>query len=170
MPERSIHDRQLPVKRRWASPRSLPVNQMPIGVKSRPMKKTPVLLCFATLIAALPLPTFADWNEIHRFEDGMRIFVDKTTAQRDGKIAEVMHLVRWAEPQNDDEAVYLSTVVHTRYDCEKKLEKYLGSTSYAGAMGDGEVVVSDEDEVEKWYTISNASMEEKLWSVACSAN
>ena len=57
--------------------------------------------------------------------------------------------------------------MRTRYDCAKKLERYLGSTSYAGPMGNGDVVISDEDEADKWYTISEGSMEEKLWSVAC---
>jgi hypothetical protein len=47
------------------------------------------------------------------------------------------------------------------------LERYLGSVSYAGPMGNGDVVISDEDEADKWYTISDGSMEEKLWSVAC---
>ena len=110
----------------------------------------------------------AEWLEIYKFEDGMRVFVDRTTVSQNGGIAELLHLVRWGEPQkSDEEAVYLSTIVRTRYDCANKLERYLGSVSYAGPMGNGDVVVSDEDEPDKWYTISDGSMEEKLWSVAC---
>ena len=131
------------------------------------MKTTP-RFWLATLFAILPLPAFADWSEISSFDDGMRVFVNTATVERIDDIAVVSHLVRWGEPQKSDEdAVYRSTIVRTRYDCAKKLERYLGSTSYAGPMGNGDVVISDEDEADKWYTISEGSMEEKLWSVAC---
>lgn len=131
------------------------------------MKTTP-RFWLATLLAILPLPAFCDWNEISSFDDGMRVFVNGTTVERIDDIAVVSHLVRWGEPQkSDEEAVYRSTIVRTRYDCAKKLERYLGSTSYAGPMGNGDVVISDEDEADKWYTISEGSMEERLWSIAC---
>ncbi len=131
------------------------------------MKTTP-RFWLATLFAMLPLIAFADWNEISSFDDGMRVFVNTGTVERIDEIAVVSHLVRWGEPQkSDEEAVYLSTIVRTRYDCANKLERYLGSVSYAGPMGNGDVVISDENEADKWYTISDGSMEEKLWSVAC---
>ena len=131
------------------------------------MKTTP-RFWLATLFAILPLTAFADWNEISSFDDGMRVFVNTATVERIDDIAVVSHLVRWGEPQKSDEdAVYRSTIVRTRCDCAKKLERYLGSTSYAGPMGNGDVVISDEDEADKWYTISEGSMEERLWSVAC---
>ena len=131
------------------------------------MKTTP-RFWLATLFAMLPLTAFADWNEISSFDDGMRVFVNTGTVERIDEIAVVSHLVRWGEPQkSDEEAVYLSTIVRTRYDCANKLERYLGSASYAGPMGNGDVVISDENEADKWYTISDGSMEEKLWSVAC---
>lgn len=131
------------------------------------MKTTP-RFWLATLFAMLPLTAFADWNEISSFGDGMRVFVNTGTVERIDEIAVVSHLVRWGEPQkSDEEAVYLSTIVRTRYDCANKLERYLGSVSYAGPMGNGDVVISDENEADKWYTISDGSMEEKLWSVAC---
>jgi len=131
------------------------------------MKTTP-RFWLATLLAILPLPAFCDWNEVSSFDDGMRVYVNDTTVERSDDIAVVSHLVRWGEPQkSDEEAVYRSTIVRTRYDCAKKLERYLGSTSYAGPMGNGDVVISDEDEADKWYTISEGSMEERLWSIAC---
>ena len=131
------------------------------------MKTTP-RFWLATLFAILPLTAFADWNEISSFDDGMRVFVNTGTVERIDEIAVVSHLVRWGEPQkSDEEAVYRSTIVRTRYDCANKLERYLGSVSYAGPMGNGDVVISDEDEADKWYTISDGSMEGKLWSVAC---
>ena len=139
----------------------------PGTVKSPSMKTTRQL----TLILALSVlsgTAAAEWIEIEKFDDGMRVFVNATTVERSDDIAVISHLVRWGEPQkSDEEAVYRSTIVRTRYDCTKKLERYLGSTSYAGPMGNGDVVVSDEDEADKWYTISDGSMEERLWSVAC---
>ena len=51
-------------------------------------------------------------------------------------MAEILHLVRWAEPQVDPGLPpYLSTVVRTAYDCTGKKERYLASTSYAGNLG-----------------------------------
>ena len=130
--------------------------------------KTTCRFGLIALLTILPRLAFAEWDEIAVFDDGMRVFVNATTVERSDDIAVISHLVRWGEPQkSDEEAVYRSTIVRTRYDCTKKLERYLGSTSYAGPMGNGDVVVSDEDEADKWYTISDGSMEERLWSVAC---
>ena len=112
----------------------------------------------------------AEWIEVQRFEDGMRVFANPASAKRSGTLAELMHLVRWAEPQRDEGLPpYLSTRVRSAYDCARKHEKYLGSVSYAGTMGNGDVVVADDDEAESWYSISEGSLEEKLWAMACAA-
>ena len=119
-------------------------------------------------LAFLSSGVSAEWIEIDAFEDGTRIYVDRATALRTGNDAEVFHLVRWGEPQIDPgQPAYLSTVVRTAYDCISKRERYLASTSYAGAMGNGARVVSDDNAVEGWYSISEASLEEKLWKIAC---
>ncbi len=34
-------------------------------------------------------------------------------------------------------------------------------------MGNGAIVISDEDAVDHWYSISASSLEEKLWKLAC---
>ena len=110
----------------------------------------------------------AEWVEIERFEDGTRAFVDAASARRDGAIAQVAHLVRWGEMQRDEGLPpYLSTRVLTFYDCLGRREKYLSSTSYAGAMGNGARVTGDENEAAGWDSISEGSLEEKLWHVAC---
>ena len=121
-------------------------------------------LAFVTLSAA----AHAEWQEIDRFDDDTRIYVDRKTARRDGTMAEILHLVRWGEPQVDPGLPpYLSTVVRTAYDCTGKKERYLASTSYAGNLGNGATVVADEDAAEGWSSISEDSMEEKIWRVAC---
>ena len=128
-------------------------------------------LIIALTFTALSEGARAEWIEVERFEDNTRIYVDRTTARRDGDTAQVQHLVRWGEPQVDPgQPPYLSTVVRTAYDCINKREKYLASTSYAGIMGNGSKVTADQDEAELWYSISVDSMEEKLWKVACAAN
>ena len=122
----------------------------------------------ALVLAALSCSALAEWVEIEKFEDGMRVFVDKTTARRSGDTAQVLHLVRWGEPQVEPgHPNYLSTIVRTSYDCIGKREKYMASTSYTGPMGNGAKVIADEDEVENWYSISESSLEDKLWKVAC---
>lgn len=122
-------------------------------------------------ILALPLASpwaCAEWQEIAKFDDGMRVYVDRATVRRAGDTAEVQHLVRWAEPQEEEgQAAYRSTVVRTVYDCVNKRERYLSSLSFSGPMGNGIKVAADGQEVDRWYTISEASMEEKLWKVAC---
>jgi len=110
----------------------------------------------------------AEWVEIQKFDDGMRAFVDQATAQRSGDTAQVTHLVNWGEAQEEEGIYpYRSTIVHTSYDCVGKREKYLGSVSYAEPMGNGAKVKADDDEAEVWYSISEGSMEEKLWKTAC---
>ena len=133
-------------------------------------KKIASSLFAALVLAALSSNAFGAWQEIEKFEDGMQIFVDQSTAHRTGDLAEVHHLVRWSEPQLEpDSPPYRSTVVKTAYDCVAKRERYLASTSYAGTMGDGAKVIEDDDEAEAWYSISEASMEDKLWKIACAA-
>ena len=125
------------------------------------------------LVLALSLLVFstagrAEWTEIEKFEDGMRVFVEPGSVQRAGDTAKVTHLVRWAEPQREPgQPAYLSTKVITAYDCPGKREKYLSSISYAGAMGSGPRIAVDDNEAEGWDPISESSMEEKLWKVAC---
>lgn len=110
----------------------------------------------------------AEWVEIERFEDGMRVYVDAASARREGDLAEVRHLVNWAEAQEEPgQAAYRSTIVRTRYDCLGKGEKYLSSVSHAEPMGKGVKVAADGREAESWYSISSGSMEEKLWEIAC---
>jgi len=110
----------------------------------------------------------AAWIEIESFDDGTRVFADATTAKRSGDTAELVHLVRWGEPQIEDGLPpYRSTRVTSAYDCAGKQERYLASTSYAGTMGTGAQVVADNNEAIAWYAISASSMEEKLWKIAC---
>ena len=130
--------------------------------------KTRIKLTLALTLATVSTLTRAEWTEITRFEDDTRIYVDKKTTHRDGDIAKVMHLVRWGEPQADPgQPPYLSTVVRTAYDCATKKEKYLASTSYAGTMGNGATIIADQDEAATWDSISDDSMEERLWKAAC---
>ncbi len=136
-------------------------------VKSRPMKKQILLTLALSLATGAAL---AEWTELQKFDDGMRVFVDIASARRNGELAQVTHLVRWGEPQVDpDTPPYRSTIVRTAYDCAVKRERYLGSKSYAGTMGDGAKVIEDDDEAQAWYSISEASMEDKLWRIACAA-
>lgn len=127
-------------------------------------------LALAFALAALNSAAQAEWTEIGRFEDGMRVYADRASIRRagDGGHAELLHLVRWAEPQQDEGLPpYRSTVVRTLYDCQDKHERYLESTSFSGPLGDGDAVVADENAVDGWYSISPASLEDKLWTIAC---
>lgn len=130
--------------------------------------KTLKQMLLALLLGVNSTMALAEWVEIERFEDGMRVFVDPATARRSGAAAQVLHLVRWGEPQVEPgHPPYRSTIVRAAYDCAGKGEKYLTSTSYAGTMGNGAQVVADDNAVEEWYSISEASLEEKLWKIAC---
>ena len=83
---------------------------------------------------------------------------------------ELTHLVRWPEAQVEPGVpAYRSTVVRSLYDCAARRQKYLGSSSYAGVMGNGARVAVDGHEAERWDTVSEDSMEEKLWQLACGA-
>ena len=137
------------------------------AVKSRPMNTTR-RWALALLLASVSASSLAEWTEIEKFDDGMRVFVDPATVRRTGDTAQLLHLVRWGEPQLEPGSPnYLSTVVRSTYDCIGKREKYLASTSFSGTMGNGAIVISDEDAVDHWYSISASSLEEKLWKLAC---
>ena len=128
-------------------------------------------LALSFVLALLNGAAFAEWVEIEKFEDGIRVFVERSSVRRNGDKAQLEHLVRWSEPQRDEGLPpYLSTSVRTAYDCISKREKYLSSTSYAGAMGNGAEVVADDNEAQGWYSISESSMEDKLWKIACGLN
>lgn len=138
-----------------------------LTVKSQPMKTTKKML-LTLLLTALCGLAHAEWVEIQKFDDGMRAFVDRATAHRNGDTAQLTHLVRWSEPQEEEGIYpYQSTVVRASYDCAGKRERYLGSISYAEPMGTGSKVAADDNEAETWYSISEGSMEEKLWTIAC---
>lgn len=133
--------------------------------------KTEKRLALTLALAAMTSAALAEWIEIEKFDDGMRVYVDKATVRKSGGTAEVSHLVRWGEAQREPgRPPYLSTVVRTAYNCADKGEKYLGSISYTGAMGNGDRVASDENEAPVWYSISEPSMEDKLWKIACGLN
>ena len=94
-------------------------------------------LLFAVCAVSAAVPAFAAWEEIERFDDGMRVYVRRDSLQREGDIGVLEHLVRWPEPQTgDDHPPYRSTVVRAAYHCAEKLERYLGSRSHAGVLGD----------------------------------
>ena len=125
---------------------------------------------FALLLLATVSFARADWIEIALYEDGTRVYAEPASVGKgaDTDTAELTHLVRWAEAQQDEGLpAYRSTVVRSAYHCGQKLERYLFSKSYAGSMGDGPRVQIDERAAESWATISDASMEEKLWTIAC---
>lgn len=129
------------------------------------MKRSIFLLLALTILVGTAQ---AEWTAIETFEDDTQVFADSKSVRRTGDQAQLLHLVRWGEAQIDDGyPSYRSTVVRTAYDCNGKREKYLASTSYAGPMGDGETVVADDNEAGVWYSISDESMEEKLWAIAC---
>ena len=133
--------------------------------------KTTKRFALTLALALLNGAALAEWVEIERFEDGIRVFVERSTVRRSGDTAQLEHLVRWSEPQRDEGLpAYLSTIVRTAYDCIGKREKYLSSTSYAGSMGNGAEVVADDNEVQGWYSISESSMEDTHWKIACGLN
>lgn len=133
--------------------------------------KTKRRLALTLALAAISSAVLAEWIEIEQFDDGMRVYVDKATVRRNGNTAEVSHLVRWGEAQQETgRPPYLSTVVRAAYNCVEKGERYLASISYTGAMGNGDRVISDENEALGWYSISASSMEDKLWTIACGLN
>lgn len=124
------------------------------------------------LVAAVPAA--AQHVEIARFEDNTRVYADAWQAQRSSARALLTHLVRWGEAQQDGELpTYRSTRVFMEYDCPGKRERYLGSASYAGPAGDGALVTADGTAASEdapatpWDSISEASMEEALWRLAC---
>ena len=51
-------------------------------------------LLFAVCAVSAAAPAFAAWEEIERFDDGMRVYVRRDSLQREGDIGVLEHLVR----------------------------------------------------------------------------
>ena len=78
--------------------------------------KTTQRLALTLVLAAMSGAVLAEWTEIEKFDDGMRVYVDRATVRKNGSTAEVSHLVRWGEAQREPgRPPYLSTVVRDVY-------------------------------------------------------
>ena len=76
--------------------------------------KTTKQILVTLLLTVLCSAAHAEWAEIQAFDDGMRAFVDHATARRSGDTAQLTHLVRWGEPQEEEGIYpYRSTVVRS---------------------------------------------------------
>ncbi len=74
--------------------------------------KTTKRFALTLTLALLNGAALAEWVEIEKFEDGIRVFVERSSVRRSGDKAQLEHLVRWSEPQRDEGLPpYLSTTV-----------------------------------------------------------
>ncbi|MEI7456855.1 MAG: surface-adhesin E family protein [Nitrosomonadales bacterium] len=64
---------------------------------------------------------------------------------------------------------YLSMKIQREYHCRDKKSRIVAMQAYAGNMGAGELIYSNNSR-EKWQKFQSDSVEEMLWNMACKSS
>jgi hypothetical protein len=110
--------------------------------------------------------SIAQWSTID-INDQYSVFVDKTTIKRNGNIVQMWELKDFRSAQlgiNEDS--YLSSKIHSEYDCLESNKRILTFVHFTENMGKGRVL-NKVIYIDKWSPIANDKIIEKQWKVAC---
>lgn len=72
-------------------------------------------------------------------------------------------------PRTFGDMSYLSMKIRREYSCPDKKSRIIALSAYAGNMGAGELIYSN-NTPDKWAAIQPDSVEEALWNIACGKN
>ena len=99
-------------------------------------------------------------------DDQLIIYIDRATIRRNGNLVKMWDLKDFKTVQTVAGDSYLSQKIQSEYDCKEEKSQFLAFTWFAGKMGGGKVVYSDNDPG-KWVPIYPGSNGEILWKIAC---
>ena len=103
----------------------------------------------------------------HNDEIGMTIYMETDTIRRKGDLVKVWELLDYNTTQGEAGLPHLSVKVQFEYDCAEERHRVLAIRQYSDNMGRGKVVLSNSDE-DKWIPVAPETIEQSLWTVACS--
>lgn len=111
----------------------------------------------------------AEWRPIRYAEGagGFTIYVDPTTVGRTGDLVKVLVLYDFKFVQALKGKSYLSATWQQQFNCAEHRSRHLAYTYYSNSMGHGTVVLTGEDEGNKWSLVAPRSAAAMLWSIVC---
>lgn len=121
------------------------------------MKNLSLLLLLASQLA------FAGWSKVAS-DATTTTYADRDDLQKAGGTVKMWSLVNHKDFQRMVEVGYYSQKARMEYDCQGKRMRSLAQSFHAGAMGEGNVVYSDES-LQGWRSAGPA--DEALLRAAC---
>jgi hypothetical protein len=97
--------------------------------------------------------------------DGMDVYVSRSTIRRSGPLAKMAELWDFKTPQAFEGKPYLSARNQYEYDCVASRRKMLWTTGFSGHMGQGAVVGSGKAGT-GWEEVGSGPLHD-LWKAAC---
>lgn len=107
---------------------------------------------------------WAEWQQLGENESETA-YVD-AIQKRDSNRVRMWGLFDLKAPRAFGDMTYSSMKIQREYHCRNKQSRVISMTAFAGSMGSGEMIYSNNTHY-KWAAIQNGSVEEALWNVAC---
>ena len=121
-----------------------------------------------TLVVLSNGPVYAEWVVVGGDDEiGMTVYMETDTIRREGDLVKVWELLDYKTTQTEVGISHLSVKVQFEYDCAEERHRVLAIRQYSNNMGRGKVVLSNSDE-DKWIPVAPETIEQSLWTVACS--
>jgi hypothetical protein len=107
----------------------------------------------------------ADWQQIGE-NSTETAYVDNIVAHGPHKVR-MWGLFDLKTPGTFGDLSYSSMKIQREYHCKDRISRVIFMAAYAGQMGEGEMIYSNNNTHSKWMPIQPDSAEEALWNVAC---
>lgn len=121
-------------------------------------------LILLLLSAASPC-AMAHWIEVGH-SDQAKVYVDRSTIKREGKLVRMTDLYDYHDTQEINELKFRSSRNRHEYNCSNRSRRLLGFKWFSQNMGKGEVVLRDASRRD-WDPNAPVHFGEKLLEVAC---
>jgi hypothetical protein len=128
------------------------------------MKKLLLLL----MLVFINTSVMAEWTAVtwNHEDGGLTLYVDYTTISIEGDKVRMLSLADF-EIVEENEVELFSSRAQNEYDCKEKKIRQLFYSLYSGSMGKGKMEHSNSEHL-KWMPIQSGSMEDAMWTIACS--
>lgn len=107
----------------------------------------------------------AEWTQAYA-GDGYTSYFDAATIHRDGDLATLAQLHDLKSPGTLLDRPFRSQRAQLEYDCKDARVRMRAMALYAGPMGTGEMIESD-DSVGEWKAVAADSMNHEFLKIAC---
>ena len=110
---------------------------------------------------------FAGWELVGSSNDN-RVYVDKSSIQRKGRMAKMWSMIDYFKPQqNNLDKPHASSQTYDEYNCEEQSIRYITILRFSKPSGNGDILLDHTNENEKFSSINPNSVDQLLWKIAC---